>query len=112
MSDLTEQLKKGELPDNHHYYYRLPNGQYEVGNTFCLELLYNCKNGDKIKILHEVPTYEELQNQAFILKCRENEIVQLKELLKECREEIDYTGYNELGKEILLKKISQVLGDE
>jgi hypothetical protein len=61
MTNLTEKLRKGELPDNHHYYYKLPNGTIEVGNTFCLELLHNCKDGDKIQILCEVPTYDDYE---------------------------------------------------
>jgi hypothetical protein len=61
MTNLTEKLKSGELPDNHHYYYRLPKGTYEVGNTFCLETLRYCKGGDKIEVIEEVPSYEQWQ---------------------------------------------------
>ena len=59
--DLTEQLHQEKLPDNHHYYFQMPNGKYEVGNTFCLELLHWCKDGDKIKVLEEVLDYRDLQ---------------------------------------------------
>ena len=60
MTNLTEKLKKGELPDNHHYYFKLPKSkEYEVGNTFCLETLRWCKDGDKIEVLSEVPSYEQ-----------------------------------------------------
>ena len=118
-ANLTEKLKKGELPDNHHYYYRLPKGTYEVGNTFCLETLRYCKDGDKIEVIAEVPSYEELQNQAFILKSRESEITKLKKLLKECRKHfINYKrddldkGYVVYDGSYLIDKINQVLGEE
>jgi predicted RNase H-like nuclease (RuvC/YqgF family) len=97
----------------------LPKGTYEVGNTFCLETLRYCKGGDKIEVIEEVPSYEELQNQAFILKSRESEIVKLKELLKECRDEIEYLRKHYKGSidhlknnTRLDKEISQVLGEE
>jgi hypothetical protein len=66
MTNLTEKWKKGELPDNHHYYFQMPNGKYEVGNTFCLETLRWCKDGDKIKVLKEVPSYEQLQEKEIM----------------------------------------------
>lgn len=120
MTNLTEKLKKGELPDNHHYYYRSPNGTYEVGNTFCLETLRWCKGGNKIEVIAEVPSYEELQNQAFILKSRESEITKLKELLKEIRQQITTQVFGSPRLQLfegtfddkLLAKIKQILGEE
>lgn len=112
MTNLTDKWKKGELPDNHHYYFKLPKSkEYEVGNTFCLKTLRWCKNGDKIQIIREVPSYKE-----FITTISENDILrqentklktenkwyseqlneavkeegQLKEQLKEC--ELWFTG--------------------
>ena len=76
MTNLTDKLNKGELPDNHHYYFKLPKSkEYEVGNTFCLETLRWCKDGDKIEVLSEVPSYEEW-------KAKLEENTKLKELLK------------------------------
>lgn len=105
MTTLTEQLKQGKLPDNHHYYFQMPNGKYEVGNTFFLELLHWCKGGDKIKVLEEVPSYEVWQ-----AKLEEN--TKLKELLKLAKESVSY--HCALCREytdgqILLDKINQVL---
>jgi len=130
MTNLTEQLKKGELPDNHHYYYRLPKGTYEVGNTFCLETLRYCKDGDKIEVLSEVPTYEKwimtknLSERAHLkmYKARgekvrlEKENTKLKELLKEVRGKLKYINtprndHNIFGND-LMKRINQVLGEE
>lgn len=105
MTNLTEQLKEGKLPENHHYYYKLPNGDYKVGNTFCVETLHWCKEGDKIQILEEVPSYEKwlkfknatanimLQNNALeiISDQLKKENTKLKELLKECCYRIDWT---------------------
>ena len=111
--DLTEQLHQGKLPDNHHYYYKLPNGKCEVGNTFCIETLHWCKGGDKIEVLEEVPDFdrwqavlkynkaakdiidtqakentklkETISNDIFLIRSRDSEIAKLKELLKQAR---------------------------
>lgn len=129
MTNLTEQLKEGKLPENHHYYYKLPNGDYKVGNTFCVETLHWCKEGDKIQILEEVPSYEKwlkfksatanimLQNNALeiISDQLEKENTKLKELLKRCKRivEIDeFVSTTGAGRDILwdlLQDLKQVL---
>lgn len=125
MTNLTEKLKKGELPDNHHYYFKLPKSkEYEVGNTFCLETLRWCKDGDKIEVLSEVPSYDELQNMnKAVNECMAANIKlveqnrKLKELLKECEHMIIAYSINNntfTKEEIknIISKIDQVLGEE
>ena len=76
MTDLTDKLKKGELPEGF-YYFKLPNGETDTGKDFGLAILLMCEDGDKIEVLSEVPSYEQWQ-----AKLEEN--TKLKELLKEC----------------------------
>lgn len=109
MTNLTEQWKKGELPDNHHYYYKLPNGTTEVGNTFCLELLHNCKDGDKIQILCEVPTYDDYERLNWYAGNGVEENAKLKELLKECRNK--WVCYKPYDRDQLLKRIDKILAN-
>lgn len=125
--DLTEQLHQGKLPDNHHYYFQMPNGKYEVGNTFCLETLRWCKDGDKIKVLEEIPSYEKLQekeSQRISLMTRLNDVnnnnhaleienTKLKELLMSARNYLKsyrdlYSKDNEDVADFI-KEIDQVL---
>ena len=125
---LTDKLKKGELPDNHHYYFKLPKSkEYEVGNTFCLETLRWCKDGDKIEVLSEVPSYEEgimtknLSERAHLemYKARgekvklEAENAQLKELLKDCKEYFENMSpdFDSHDFDEIISKINQALAD-
>ena len=95
MIDLTEKFKKHELPKGF-YYAQMSNGSVEILSDYALCRYALAKDGDKIKILSAVPTYEEfnkiketlaehkeycccLQNEVLLLK-----IMELKELLKEC----------------------------
>ena len=132
MTTLTEQLKQGKLLDNHHYYYKLPNGKYEVGNTFCLETLHWCKDGEKIEILEEVPSYEkwqETETQRIKLMTKLNDVnnenhalcienTKLKELFKQARGCVavvisrSIAEVNGTDTKKLLAKIDQVLGEE
>lgn len=96
MTNLTEQLHQGKLPDNHHYYYKMPNGKYETGNTFCVEWLHWCKDGDKIEVLEEVPDYDRWQavlkyNKAAkgIIDTQAKENTKLKKLLKRVLEVLE-----------------------
>lgn len=136
MTNLTEQLKKGELPVDKDYYIKLKNGLILI-DYYC-QLYDNCHfpNGigfdsipknDIAEVLAPVPSYEEWQakldenaqlkeeveNCEFILKSRESEIVKLKELLKECKYELRGC-YTDIGWEdqSLINKIDQVLGED
>lgn len=104
MNDLTEQLKKGELPEGF-YYFKLPNGETDTGKDFGLAILLMCEGGDKIEVLSEVPSYDEWQ-----AKLEEN--TKLKELLKECKHNINIRGYTDTHGNLLLPQIEQALGEE
>jgi hypothetical protein len=137
MTDLTEQWQKGELELDKNYYLELEDGTIEI-QMYVGGFLYREDNGVK-KVLSEVPTYQEylaLQSDS-LAKNEGAEIVaelekrlkktqgleldlrrknhELKELLKECRDEIDddmnWLGRNELGKLRLIEKIDEVLDD-
>jgi hypothetical protein len=118
--DLTEQWKKGELPE----------GRYWVKiKTWCeyITMLYYTSDifldgdvpvdNDKIiEVLAPVPSYEELQNMnKAVNECMAANIklveqnAQFKELLKECKTPLEV--YNEMfgNKEELLTKIDEVL---
>lgn len=87
---LTEQWKKGELPEGF-YYFKMPDGVIEIASEY-RSILYNLtKDADKIEVLAPVPSYEEWQkvlNIDFNNEVLRLENAKLKELLKECREEI------------------------
>jgi hypothetical protein len=102
MTNLTEQWKKGELPEG--WYYVKGNraeGIYAYTAEY-LNNMYRPRNGEKI--IEQVPSYDEWQ--------------QLKELLKECLENItnswdsfiDIAAGGETAE--LIEKINQVLGEE
>ena len=80
MIDLTEQWKKGELPDGF-YYFKMPDGAIEIASEYRL-IRYNLtKDADKIEVLAPVPSYDHFVE--LTEKVKENK--QLKELFKECR---------------------------
>ena len=57
---LTEQWKKGELPDGF-YYFKMPDGAIEIASEYRL-IRYNLtKDSSKIEVLAPVPSYEEWQ---------------------------------------------------
>lgn len=122
MNDLTEQWKKGELTE----------GWYWVKNVTwseCINMLYNWSDtfldgdvpvdNDKIiEVLAPVPSYDELQNMnKAVNECMSANIklveqnAQLKELLKECFEYIDWTDGtgSPISQQKLLDKIDEVL---
>lgn len=104
--DLTELYHKGKLPKGY-YYLKKPDGEVMI-ITPSLRFMV-----DGYSILAEVPSFEELQNQVFIIKSRESEIVKLKELLKECQGLMNCTkdwACTE-ATENLITKIDQVLAD-
>lgn len=57
MTNLTEQ--KGKKT---HFYIKLPNSDVFIGDEFALSLYRNCKDGDKVEVLGEVPSYGELSS--------------------------------------------------
>lgn len=140
MTNLTEQWKKGELPDGHYY--------VKDGENIIAELLdgyfYNdgqpmtSFSGGVDEVLAEVPTFEEWQasenyidylkqcisvyeskdKQATETSIAYNELLEendkLKELLKDCREILDYAkdfAYHDPCCKCIAK-INQVLGEE
>ena len=120
MTDLTEKWKKGELPE----------GEYwcKITESPCVEQIYlPCYYDDTvIKVLAPVPSYDEWKEKnetAYILAKgiteRNEKIEQLKELLRECRDEIEYLRKHYKGKidyfknnTRLNKEISQALGED
>ena len=101
---LTEQWKKGELPNG---WYWVKGSKSECIYAYTAEYLnnmYRPRNGEII--IEQVPSYEEWQ-----AKDKENQ--QLKELLKECREILDYAkdfAYHDPCCKCI-DKINQVLGE-
>lgn len=110
MTNLTEQWKKGELPEGVYYcntgntietlftwgknYHQLTNNKDEV---YIPEM-------DDCEILAPVPSYEQWQ-----AKLEEN--AQLKELLKECKPFIELCNYTPENKR-LLEQIVEQIGEE
>lgn len=80
MTNLTEQWNKGELTEGD-YYIKRRNGLLIDDNIDSYGVWRNSIDEDIVEVLTPVPTFEEWQ-----AKLEEN--AQLKELLKECREEI------------------------
>lgn len=113
MTDLTEQWKKGKLPEGHYY--------VKDGDNMIAEYLdgYFYNNGEPMtsfsggvdEVLEKVPSYEKwdkLNNTCHELEketaCLAVDIVNLKELLKECHSFIeDYDNKK------LLTKIDEAL---
>ena len=104
MTDLTEQWKKGKLPEGEKY--------IELRDNRIFTAYFNGKefrevyNSDVKEVLAPVPSYEEWQ-----AKDKENQ--HLKELLKECREILDYAkdfAYHDTCCKCI-DKINQVLGE-
>lgn len=118
MTDLTEQWKKGELPEGH-YYIKTHNEttideyiQWYKDHGIPSEKSFAYFN--VTEVLAEVPDYVEWRNMVNCA-CEEHEAnkrlieenAQLKELLKECRAELD--GEFGIGAEKLVEKIDEVL---
>lgn len=119
MTNLTEQWKKGKLPEGEYWV------KYTYGDIERLDYFWKTfsDNGYPInketiaQVLAPVPSYQELkeerENNEFLLGSRESEIIKLKELLKECESSIQYYqetyGVMDLDTYILLAKLKEVL---
>lgn len=118
MTNLTEQFKKGELPDDEYYcrttHYSSVRKHY----------LSDIDNENMIEVLAPVPSYEDWMEKTKSLKvlaeayCKEKQQNdKLKELLKECEHMIIAYSINNntfTKEEIknIISKIDQVLGEE
>ena len=102
---LTEKWDKGELPEGD-YYIKRRNGDFLYDNIDTSGVWRNSIDEDILEVLAPVPSYEEWQ-----AKDKENK--QLKELIKECREILDYAkdfAYHDPCCKCIAK-INQVLGE-
>lgn len=93
-NNLTELWKKGELDRNKLYYYETPFMTTDSASGFWLSNTLD-KEKDKVKILSEVPSYEEWQSLNELLdsmqdtnKALAHRLNMLKELLKECKSSV------------------------
>lgn len=114
MTDLTEKWKKGELKKNK-YWVKYKNGKidtWELSEGITIE-----SKPEIIEVLSPVPSYEEWQkvlNIDFNNEVLRLENQQLKELLKECREILDYAkdfSYHDPCCKCIAK-INQALGEK
>ena len=111
---LTEQWKKGELPNGWYWVKGIKSEGIYAYTAKYLNNMYRPINGEII--IEQVPSYEEWQ--ASYNCMLENEVLrlknaQLKELLKECREILDYAkdfAYHDPCCKCIAK-INQVLGE-
>jgi hypothetical protein len=109
MTDLTEQWKKGELPDGYYYCRLILNNMkpsIERCKAHCIPMGVSADRGEAV--LAEVPDYVEWQNMVNCA-CEEHEAnkrlieenAQLKELLKEVlRHELSLKEISELSRKI------------
>jgi hypothetical protein len=101
-----------------YYYIKLPNGEIVIGDKFKLDLLKMCRDGDKVEVPDDVPTYEEwkasyncmFDNEVLLLKN-----MKLREMLKECREILSSQkmygiGTSRIWNAVIL--IDELLGDK
>ena len=117
--DLTQQWKKGELPNGWYWVKGIrAEGIYAYTAEY-LNNMYRPRNGEII--IEQVPSYEEWQkHRKTLLKTQEKncdlEIIntQLKELLKECVEYVkkDYGDYLTYTQSAIYQEINQALGDK
>lgn len=118
MTDLTEQWKKGELPEGEKYIQLRDNRIFTAYfNGIEFREVYSC---DIKEILAPVPSYQEyLESESHcavyseVNKSLKEKNQQLKELLKECWEILDYAKdfacHDPCCK--CIAKINQVLGE-
>ena len=116
--DLTQQWKKGELPNGWYWVNGIrAEGIYAYTAEY-LNNMYRPRNGERI--IEQVPSYEQWQkHRKTLLKTQEKncdlEIIntQLKELLKDCVEYIkkDYGDYLTYTQSAIYQEINQALGD-
>jgi len=128
MTDLTEQWKKGELPEGVYYvlYYKNDTAEVDIYRR-----VYSLYDDSKVRftipqvteVLAPVPSYEEWEKLNWYAGngIEENQELKmkntkLKKLLKECRENIASIDYDSsvLDREqsILLNKINQALEED
>lgn len=114
MQDLTQQWKKGELPNGWYWVKGIrAEGIYAYTAEY-LNNMYRPRNGERI--IEQVPSYEQWQKHR---KTQEKncdlEIIntQLKELLKECVEYVkkDYGDYLTYTQSAIYQEINQALGE-
>ena len=115
---LTQQWKKGELPNGWYWVKGIKSEGIYAYTAEYLNNMYRPRNGEII--IEQVPSYEEWQkHRKTLLKTQEKncdlEIIntQLKELLKECVEYIkkDYGDYLTYTQSAIYQEINQALGD-
>ena len=114
--DLTQQWKKGELPNGWYWVKGIrAEGIYAYTAEY-LNNMYRPRNGERI--IEQVPSYEQWQkHRKTLLKTQEKncdlEIIntQLKELLKECVEYVkkDYGDYLTYTQSAIYQEINQAL---
>ena len=114
--DLTQQWKKGELPNGWYWVKGIrAEGIYAYTAEY-LNNMYRPRNGERI--IEQVPSYEQWQkHRKTLLKTQEKncdlEIIntQLKELLKECVEYVkkDYGDYLTYTQSEIYQEINQAL---
>lgn len=124
VQNLTEQWKNGELDDGFYYVKIIGDKFYmlERADNHWYEFGWDCYffDEDVVEVLGEIPSYGDcLINEALIkdLSKKVNKLIEenakLKELLKDCRDELDkydsYTDFNEVGRYKLLTKINEAL---
>ena len=111
---LTEQWKKGELPNGWYWVKGIKSEGIYAYTAEYLNNMYRPRNGEII--IEQVPSYEEWQ--ASYNCMLENEVLrlknaQLKELLKECRPAlvrfVTYDDSEENARILLMNKINEVL---
>lgn len=120
--ELTEQWKKGEL-ETGDYYVKPRNGQvfvYHINHS--VKHIYHNHAGEIKEVLAPVPSYEEyLESESHcavyseVNKWLKQENKQLRQLLKECKDIIEWyktdTGYVDLPTENILTRINAALGE-
>ena len=113
--DLTQQWKKGELPNGWYWVKGIRvEGIYAYTAEY-LNNMYRPRNGERI--IEQVPSYEQWQkHRKTLLKTQEKncdlEIIntQLKELLKDCVKK-DYGDYLTYTQSAIYQEINQALGE-
>lgn len=133
VQDLTEQWEKGELEVDQYYYVKYADGSVEI-QLYVGGFLMRTDN-KVVEVLVPVPSYEEWKTvfncankyEVEYIECandyenvkKENQ--QLKELLKECREWIEFLDVkmkaekspkNSMCFEVMLLKIDNAIGEK
>lgn len=121
MTDLTDKWKKGELSIGW-YYIKLWKGCIVIDHFIMSDQFLRYDNSDIVEIVAPVPSYDEWKDLKSKLQLKETtydfdtarleaENLQLKELLKECFEYIDWTDGtgSPINQQKLLDKINEVL---